>query len=433
MNRFFITKKTMYLMSVEEVLTSNLYIQQVKKLHKIGEILGLEPHEEETLVTPERVIQVKVQIRGKDGKIKTFTGWRSQHNSALGPYKGGVRYHPNVTQDEVIALSMIMTWKNSLLQLPFGGGKGGIRVDPKALSKEELEQLSRNFIDELYKYIGSDIDIPAPDVNTDAQIMAWYLDEYTKITGKIDPATFTGKPVELGGLAVREYSTGLGVAHIAKLAAQKYIGGIEGARVIIQGFGNLGSYAAKFLQEMGAKVVGVSDSKGGVLDYNGLDYSKLMEVKKSTGSVINYPGGKKVSNDELLISECDILIPAALENVINKYNAPKVKTKLIVEGANGPLTADADEILKQRGIPVVPDILANSGGAVGSYVEWANNKMGEIIEEEEAKKLILSRMEKAFNIIYEKEKKLGDQDLRTAAMVVAVERVLKAMKARGLI
>ncbi|MEL9969343.1 MAG: Glu/Leu/Phe/Val dehydrogenase, partial [Metallosphaera sp.] len=368
--------------SVEEVLTSNLYTQQTKKLYKIGEILGLHEDQLTALSTPERVIQVKIQIKGKDGLIKTFTGWRSQHNSALGPYKGGVRFHPNVTQDEVIALSMIMTWKNSLLQLPYGGGKAGVRVDPKSLSKEELEQLSRNFIDAIYKYIGSNIDVPAPDVNTDSQIMSWFLDEYTKISGKIDPATFTGKPVDLGGLSVREFSTGLGVVHTSKLAAEKFLGGLEGRRVIIQGFGNLGSYAMKFFEENGALVIGVSDSKGGVIDPNGLNYSKLEEVKKTTGSVVNYPSGKKVSNEELIISECDILVPAALENVIHKFNAPKVKAKLIVEGANGPLTADADSILKERQIPVVPDILANSGGVVGSYVEWANNRMGEIINEE---------------------------------------------------
>ncbi|MCH1770652.1 MULTISPECIES: Glu/Leu/Phe/Val dehydrogenase [Metallosphaera] len=419
--------------SVEEVLTSNLYTQQTKKLYKIGEILGLHEDQLTALSTPERVIQVKIQIKGKDGTIKTFTGWRSQHNSALGPYKGGVRFHPNVTQDEVIALSMIMTWKNSLLQLPYGGGKAGVRVDPKSLSKEELEQLSRNFIDAIYKYIGSDIDVPAPDVNTDSQIMSWFLDEYTKISGKIDPATFTGKPIDLGGLAVREFSTGLGVVHTAKLAAEKFLGGLEGRKVIIQGFGNLGSFAAKFFEENGAIVIGVSDSKGGVIDPNGLSYSKLEEVKKSTGSVVNYPSGKKVTNDELLITETDILVPAALENVIHKYNAPKIKAKLIVEGANGPLTADADAILKERGIPVVPDILANSGGVVGSYVEWANNRMGEIINEEDAKKLILSRMEKAFSEVYNKYNSLSDQDLRTAAMVVAVERVVRAMKVRGLI
>ncbi|BDC18970.1 Glu/Leu/Phe/Val dehydrogenase [Acidianus sp. HS-5] len=420
-------------MAVEEVLSSNLYTQQIKKLYRVGEILGLQEDQLEALSTPERVIQVKIQIPGNNGKIRTLTGWRSQHNSALGPYKGGVRYHPNVTQDEVIALSMIMTWKNSLLQLPYGGGKAGIRVDPKSFSRTELEILSRNFIDALYKYIGSDLDIPAPDVNTDSQIMSWFLDEYIKVSGKVDLGAFTGKPVELGGISVREYSTGLGVAHITKLAAEKFLDGIEEKRVIIQGFGNLGSFAAKFLSEMGAKIVGVSDSKGGIIDYNGLDYNKLIEVKERTGSVTNYPEGKKVTNDELLVSDCDILIPGALENVINKFNAPKVKAKLIVEGANGPLTADADEIMKQRNIPVVPDILANSGGVVGSYVEWANNKMGEIIEEEEAKKLILSRMEKAFSEMYTKYSKLEDQDLRTSAMVVAVERVVNAMKARGLI
>ncbi|BFI76232.1 Glu/Leu/Phe/Val dehydrogenase [Sulfurisphaera ohwakuensis] len=419
--------------AVQETLTSNLYDQQVKKLYHVGEILGLTEDVLQVLSTPERVIQVKIEIKGADGKVKTFVGWRSQHNSALGPYKGGVRYHPDVTQDEVIALSMMMTWKNSLLQLPYGGGKGGIRVDPSKLTKEELEALSRRYVDALYKYIGSDIDIPAPDVNTNPQIMAWYLDEYIKITGKADFAVFTGKPIELGGLPARIYSTGLGVATIAKASAKKFLGGIEGATVIIQGFGNVGTYTAKFLQEMGAKIIGVSDSKGGVIDPNGIDVQKIIEIKETTGSVINYPSGKKVTNDELLISECDILIPAALENVINKFNAPKVKTKLIVEGANGPLTADADAIMKERGIPVVPDILANAGGVVGSYVEWANNKMGEIMSEEEARKLIIQRMENAFEGVYQKYNKLGDQDLRTAAMAISIERVVNAMKARGML
>lgn len=419
--------------AVQTTLTSNLYDQQVKKLYRVSEILGLPQDVLETLSQPERVIQVKIEIKGKDGKVKTFIGWRSQHNSALGPYKGGIRYHPNVTQDEVIALSMMMTWKNSLLLLPYGGGKGGIRVDPGKLSLEELEMLSRRYVDTLYKYIGSDIDIPAPDVNTNPQTMAWFIDEYIKITGKADYATFTGKPVELGGLTTRNYSTGLGVATVAKEASSKFIGGIEGARVIIQGFGNVGTFTAKFLQDMGAKIIGVSDSKGGVIDPNGIDINKMIEIKEKTGSVINYPTGKKVTNDELLTSECDILIPAALENVIHKFNADKIKAKMIVEGANGPLTADADLVMKNRGIPVVPDILANAGGVVGSYVEWANNKMGEIMEEEEAKRLIVSRMEKAFNSVYDMYNKLGDQDLRMAAMALAVERVVNAMKVRGMI
>jgi len=415
----------------EEVASSSLLSQQIKRLYNTGRLLGLDDETVEALATAERVLEVKMTIRLKDGRVRTFVGWRSQHNSALGPYKGGVRYHPSTTRDEVVALSMMMTWKNSLLLLPFGGGKGGIRVDPKTLDKEDLEKLSRKYIQQIYMYIGSDKDIPAPDVNTDSQVMAWFLDEYIKVTGRQDFGAFTGKPVEIGGIAVREYSTGLGVATIAKMAAEKFLNGIEGKTVIVQGFGNVGTYTVKFLSEMGAKVIGVSDSKGGVIDPEGLDYNELLNVKKATGSVMNYPKGKKVTNEELLTSECDILIPAALENVIHRGNAEKVKAKLIVEAANGPLTADADLTMKRRGIPVVPDILANAGGVVGSYVEWANNKMGEILEEEEQKKLVISRMEKAFNAVYTEYQKLGDVDLRTAAMALAVERVYKAMKAMG--
>jgi len=415
----------------EEVASSSLLSQQIKRLYNTGRLLGLDDETIEALATPERVLEVKMTIRLKDGRVRTFVGWRSQHNSALGPYKGGVRYHPSSTRDEVMALSMMMTWKNSLLLLPFGGGKGGIRVDPKTLDKEDLEKLSRKYIQQIYMYIGSDKDIPAPDVNTDSQVMAWFLDEYIKVTGRQDFGAFTGKPVEIGGIAVREYSTGLGVATITKMAAEKFLNGIEGKTVIVQGFGNVGTYTVKFLSEMGAKVIGVSDSKGGVIDPEGLDYNELLNVKKATGSVMNYPKGKKVTNEELLTSECDILIPAALENVIHRGNAEKVKAKLIVEAANGPLTADADLTMKRRGIPVVPDILANAGGVVGSYVEWANNKMGEILEEEEQKRLVISRMEKAFNAVYTEYQKLGDVDLRTAAMALAVERVYKAMKAMG--
>ena len=415
----------------EEVASSSLLSQQIKRLYDTGRLLGLDDETIEALATPERVLEVKMTVRLKDGRVRTFVGWRSQHNSALGPYKGGVRYHPSTTRDEVVALSIMMTWKNSLLLLPFGGGKGGIRVDPKTLDKEDLEKLSRKYIQQIYMYIGSDKDIPAPDVNTDSQVMAWFLDEYVKVTGRQDFGAFTGKPVEIGGIAVREYSTGLGVATITKMAAKKFLNGIEGKTVIVQGFGNVGTYTVKFLTEMGAKVIGVSDSKGGVIDPEGLDYNELLNVKKATGSVMNYPKGKRVTNEELLTSECDILIPAALENVIHRGNAEKVRAKVIVEAANGPLTADADLTLKRRGIPVVPDILANAGGVVGSYVEWANNKMGGILEEEEQKRLVISRMEKAFNAVYTEYQKLGDVNLRTAAMALAVERVYRAMKATG--
>ncbi|BCU67044.1 glutamate dehydrogenase [Sulfolobales archaeon HS-7] len=419
------------MIEVQEVLSSSLYAQQLKKLYHVGNVLGLPQDVLESLSIPERVLQVKISIKGDDGKIKTFLGWRSQHNSALGPYKGGVRYHPNVTQDEVIALSMIMTWKNSLLLLPYGGGKGGIKLEPRKLSKRELEEVSRKYVESINKYVGSEIDIPAPDVNTDSQVMAWFVDQYIKTTGKIDFASFTGKPIDLGGLAVREYSTGLGVATITKRASEKLLDGLNDKTVVIQGFGNLSYYAAVFLSQMGAKITGISDSKGAIYNPNGIDVQKVKEYKDKNGSVSEYPDAKKMTNDELLIQDCDILIPGAIENVITKYNAPKVKAKLIVEGANGPLTADADDVMKQRGVPVIPDILANSGGVVGSYIEWANNRMGQIMEEDEAKKLIISRMEKAFDEMYKEYNKLGDQDFRTSAMAIAVERVIKAMKARG--
>lgn len=407
----------------------NLYVEQKTKLERISKIIGLDNSIVERLAVPERVIQVRISFKGEDGKVYNYLGWRSQHNSALGPYKGGVRFHPNVTQDEVIALSMMMTWKNSLLQLPYGGGKGGVNVDPKLLSKKDLETLSRLYIDGLYKYLGEDIDVPAPDVNTDPQIMAWFDDEYNKLVGKTSLATFTGKPEIVGGIGIREYSTGLGLVHIAEIAAKKIIGGLEGKRVIIQGFGNLGSFAAKFFEERGAKVIGVSDSKGGIINEKGLKYEDVVKIKKETGSVINAEG-KKVSNEELLETECDILVPAALENVIHKENADKIKAKLIVEGANGPVTADADQILNNKGIPVIPDILANSGGVVGSYVEWANNKTGNILSEEQQKELILSRMSKAFEEVYRKANEMK-VDFRSAAMIVAIERVVKAMEIKG--
>ncbi|MUN29303.1 glutamate dehydrogenase [Sulfolobus metallicus DSM 6482 = JCM 9184] len=417
---------------ISDIVTSDLYTQQLKKLERVSQILSLENDVIESLSQPERVIQVKVNLKGNDGRVKTFIGWRSQHNSALGPYKGGVRFSPNVTQTEVMALSMMMTWKNSLLGLPYGGGKGGIRVDPKSLHRDELERLSRGYVKAIYNYIGSDIDIPAPDLNTDPQIMAWFLDEYIKVSGKVDFATFTGKPVEIGGLSVREYSTGLGLATITKVATEKILDGIEGKRIIIQGFGNVGYYAAKFLTEMGGKVIGVSDSKGGIITENGIDPEKVLELKKNGEPISSYEG-KKVTNEQLLTWDCDILIPAAVENVINKTNASQVKAKIIVEGANGPLTADADDILRRNNVTVIPDILANSGGVVGSYVEWANNKMGDIVEDEEAKKLIITRMEKAFNNMYqEHEKKFSEYDFRTSAMAIAIERVVRASKLRGL-
>ncbi|EZQ11381.1 glutamate dehydrogenase [Candidatus Acidianus copahuensis] len=405
---------------------TNLYDQQLKILRRIGEIMGLDGDIVESLSIPERVIQVKVQLKGDT--IKTFIGWRSQHNSALGPYKGGIRFHPQVTKEEVIALSMIMTWKNSIMGLPFGGGKGGLRIDPSVLTLPETERVIREYVAQMYKYMGGDFDVPAPDLNTDGQIMAWAVDEYIRLTGKNDFSSFTGKPTELNGISTRSFSTGLGVAEVTKIYAEKFMGGIEGKRIAIHGFGNVGYNSAKFLQEMGGKVVAISDVNGGILDWNGLDVGKVKEFSDRYKTVKDFPA-KQISNEELLTLDVDILIPASIEGVINAMNAHSVKAKLIVEGANGPISVKADEILKKRGVIIIPDIIANAGGVIGSYVEWANNKIGGIIEEEEVKRIIRNKMREAMGRVMKTTEKY-ESDYRTAAMINAVDRVVKSAKLR---
>jgi glutamate dehydrogenase (NAD(P)+) len=406
-------------------------------LKRAVDLLGYGDDVYEALRVPERVIQVKIPVRMDDGSVRYFVGWRSQHNSALGPYKGGIRYHPAVTMEEVVALSMMMTWKNALAGLPYGGGKGGVRVDPHKLSPRELEQLSRGYIRALAKYIGPDLDIPAPDVYTNPQIMAWMMDEYYQVTGMHHYGVITGKPVELGGLQTREIATGFGVAVVAREIAKKMWGGIEGKTVAVQGYGNAGYYAAKFLHEMGAIVVAVSDSKGGIYSSRGLNPDEVKQVKARTGSVINYDGAeKRITNEELLELDVDILVPAAIENVITERNAPRIKAKLIVEAANGPTTAEADKILAERGIVVVPDILANAGGVVTSHIEWVNNRMGGWISEEEAKRKLEETMAKnAVRVwsFWHKEFNPQKHPMRDAAYALAVKRVVDAMKLRGLL
>jgi glutamate dehydrogenase (NAD(P)+) len=411
------------------------YEEAKKQLRATIEILGLSEDVYEALAVPERVVQVKIPVRMDDGSVKVFIGWRSQHNSALGPYKGGVRYHPNVTMNEVIALSMWMTWKCSLAGLPYGGGKGGVRVDPKRLSFRELERLSRGYFAAIAEIVGEDLDIPAPDVYTDAQVMAWYLDEYYRVRRGHYFGVVTGKPLDLGGLMARVYSTGLGVAITARELARRILGGLEGASVAVQGFGNVGYYAAKFLEEMGARVVAVSDSKGGIYKADGLRVEEVKAVKDKTGSVINYEGAdRRVSNEELLELKVDILIPAALENVITEHNARNVKAKLIVEGANGPTTTEAERILTEMGVVIAPDILANAGGVIMSHIEWVNNRMGGWITEEEARRKLEERMMNSIQTTWSFwESKLDKRrhNLRVAAYAVAVDRVVRAMKLRG--
>ena len=407
------------------------YENAVMQLKKAVNVLGLDDEAFEALKTHERVIQVKIPVRMDDGKTRIFIGWRAQHNSALGPYKGGVRYHPETNMSEVMALSMWMTWKCSLLQLPFGGGKGGVRVDPRRLSFREIEALSRGYFAAISRLVGEDLDIPAPDVYTNPQTMAWYIDEYYRIIGHNVFGVVTGKPQQLGGLGTRIVATGFGVAAIAREAASKMLGGIEGKRVAVQGFGNVGSYAAYYLSSWGARVVAVSDSSGGIYDPRGLRIDEVMRIKSEKGKVIEYPDAKRISNEELLTLDVDILIPAALENVITIDNAPKIRARLIVEGANGPTTPEADDILFKRGIFVVPDILANAGGVTASWIEWVNNRMGGWITDDEAMRKLEEKMIAAFRTLYSYMNKRSDIDPRTAAQAVAVERVYNAMKLRG--
>ncbi len=422
-------------MSTTPLLYENdpTYQMAVKQLKDAAALLGLPDEIVEVLRHPEKLIQVKIPVRLDNGKIAVFLGWRSQHNSALGPYKGGIRYHPDVRPGEVVALSMWMTWKNSLAGIPYGGGKGGVRVDPKKLSPRELEELSRKYFAAIAKDVGPDVDIPAPDVYTNPQTMAWYFDEYSKIVGYNAWGVVTAKPPELGGLYARVVSTGYGVALCAREAAKRVLGGVEGKTVAIQGFGNVGRFAAKYLAEWGAKIVAVSDSKGGIYNSKGLDVEKLLEIKNKTGSVINYPDvERKISNEELLELDVDILIPAAIENVITEKNADKIKAKVISEGANGPTTPEADVILHKKGAVVIPDILANAGGVTMSWIEWSHNRMGCYLTDEEALNRLDKIMSHNFNRVFDEwQKKYSDHPMRAAAYAIAVDRVVRAMKLRG--
>lgn len=409
----------------------NPYEEAVNQLKATVNFLGLEEYVFEVLRQPERVIQVGVKVKLDNGKIETFLGWRSQHNSALGPYKGGVRFHQNVNLEEVMALSMWMTWKNALAELPYGGGKGGVRVDPSKLSQSELERLSRGYFRAISDFVGVDRDIPAPDVYTNSQTMAWFFDEYSSKVGFSTFGVVTGKPKVLGGLEVRTISTGLGVAITSREVASALLNGIEGKTVAIQGYGNVGYYTAKFLGEMGARVVAVSDSLGGIYNERGINPDEIEATKREKGSVIHYSKGKKISNGELLELNVDILLPCAIEGVINKDNARRIKAKIIVEGANGPVTTEADRVLFNNGIIVVPDILASSGGVIMSHIEWVNNRMGGWISEEEAQERLKLKITSTTRKVIDFWKKNDAIDMRLAAHSLAVKRVVEAMKARG--
>ncbi|MCQ5336834.1 MAG: Glu/Leu/Phe/Val dehydrogenase [Candidatus Methanomethylicia archaeon] len=402
----------------------------LEQLNKCAKIMNLDPNAHEILKYPKRVLCVYIPVRMDNGTIKVFKGFRSQHNDALGPFKGGVRYHPNVTMEEVIALSMWMTWKCSLVGLPCGGGKGGVICNPKEMSIGEIERLSRGYFYAISRIIGPEIDIPAGDVNTSSREMAWFMDEYSKWKGYNVFGTVTGKPVNIGGSEGKTESTGLGVAIVGREAAKKLDIDLKNAKVVVQGFGNVGYYSAYFMEKLGCKIVGISDSRGGIYNKDGLSVDAVLEFKKKTGSVVNYPGAEVVSNEELLEVECDILIPAALENQITEKNANRIKAKLILEGANGPTTPEADDILHKKGVVVVPDILANAGGVSVSYFEWVQNLQEYYWSKEEVFDKLDKLLVKAFNRVYETYRNY-DVDMRMAAYICAISRVVDAMKTRG--
>lgn len=392
--------------------------------------LGADPAVYEILKTPARVIEVSFPVRLDNGTIKTFTGFRSQHNNACGPFKGGLRFHPGVTYDEVKALSTWMTFKCSVTGVPYGGGKGGLAIDPKDFSEGELERISRGFAKALAPFIGEKVDIPAPDVNTNGKIMAWMVDEIEKSTGQFQPGVLTGKPVDFYGSLARTEATGYGVAIMARAAASKKGMNLNTATVAVQGFGNVGSFAAKYITEMGAKVVAVSDSSCTLVNKDGLDIPAVIAYTEQNGNLKGFAGAEELDRDALLTQEVDILMPCALENVITSANADDIKAKIISEGANGPTTPEADEILFNKGVLVIPDILANAGGVTVSYFEWVQNLMryNWSFEEVQSKQDVL--MDKAFEDIWTL---MGEHsvDMRTAAYMMSIKRIAVAMKYRG--
>jgi glutamate dehydrogenase (NAD(P)+) len=394
-------------------------------------ILNLEPGLWQMLTHPKRQIIVSCPVQMDNGEIQVFTGYRVQYNVTLGPAKGGIRYHPAVTLDEVTALAAWMTWKCAVAQLPFGGGKGGVICDPTKMSRRELEALTRRYTAEIIDAIGPDKDVPAPDVNTNEQIMAWFSDTYSMHVGHTSTAVVTGKPVEMGGSLGRREATGRGVMIVARESARHLGFELTGSRVAIQGFGNVGSIAAELMAQQGAKIVGVTDWKGGVQNPKGLDVDKLVAHVKEHKSVHGFAGGDALGPADVFKLDAEILIPAALENQITENNVGDIKAKLIVEGANGPTTPEAHKRLHERGVFVVPDILANAGGVTVSYFEWVQDRHGYFWTEKEVNERLEAKMVEAFDVVLKTAQKYK-VDMRAAAYIVAIGRVATVTRLRGM-
>jgi len=385
----------------------------------------------EFLAYPKRELTVHFPVKMDDGSVRIFTGYRIHHSTVLGPTKGGIRYHQDVSLNEIRALAMLMSWKCAVVGLPYGGAKGGVVVNPKRLSQNELEHLTRRYATEISILMSPEGDIPAPDVGTNPQVMAWIMDTYSMHRGYSTPSVVTGKPTSIGGSQGRVEATGRGVAIATREMAKQLKLPLEGARIVIQGFGNVGSVASVLLRKLGCKIIAVSDTRGGIVNTGGLDPARLVEHKDRTGSVVGFPGAETISNEALLEQPCEVLVPSALEGQINADNAPKLRTKLIVEGANGPVTPGADDILADRNITIIPDILANAGGVIVSYFEWVQGLQQFFWAEEEVNQNLERIMVRSFGQVLHVagERKVS---LRTAALVRAIDRVADALFTRGI-
>jgi glutamate dehydrogenase (NAD(P)+)/glutamate dehydrogenase (NADP+) len=408
------------------------FLNYVTRSLKRGAELGGFPEDFYKIIAkPQRILAVNIPVKMDNGSYEVFEGYRVQHCDVLGPFKGGIRFHPEVTLADDVALAMLMTLKNSLAGLPYGGAKGAVRVDPKRLSQRELEALSRGYARAIAPLIGDVVDIPAPDVGTNAQIMAWMVDEYSKIAGRNTPAVFTSKPPELWGNPVREYSTGYGVAVAARETAKKLWGGLEGKTVAVHGAGNTGAWAAYWLEKMGAKIVAMSSTNGAVINEKGIPAEAVLRYYQREIPFDAIPGSFVKDPDAPLYVEADVLVPAAVENVIRGDNVGRVRARLVVEGANGPTTPEAEKMLYERGVLVVPDVLANAGGVVMSYLEWVENLQWYIWDEEETRKRLEAIMINNVAKVYDRWEKEKQWTMRDAAIVTALERIYKAMKLRG--
>lgn len=402
------------------------------QLAQVAQFMGLPDDHLAYLSAPQRELIVHFPVQMDDGSMRMFEGYRVHHNMVKGPTKGGIRYHPDVTLDECRALAMWMTWKCALMNLPYGGAKGGIIVDPGTLSKRELEKMTRRYATEISMFIGPERDIPAPDVGTNAQVMAWIMDTYSMHKGYSIPAVITGKPVAVGGTVGREYATGLGVTYVTRAVLRQKLGRtLEDATVAVQGFGNVGSWTARSMHERGARIVAISDKFGGVTNANGIDLRLLTRHVAETGSVVNFPHATPISNAELLEMDVDILVPAAMEGQITAENAGRVRATVVAEGANGPTTPQADEILDSNGVIVIPDILCNAGGVVVSYFEWVQGLQSFFWDENEVRRQMERKLLDNLDVVIRvsMQRKCS---MRVAAYVIAVERIMEAIQLRGI-